>query len=250
LTEGKRVEEVLRKLELDFVRMNRVSMMGELAASLSLEIAQPIGSARNYARAAQNFLDMHPPNLGKVKEALNSAVGNIDRAGEIIDRISEHVKKVPPRKARFDLNGAINEVIVLARSAAVRDGVTVQTRLADVLFSIYGDRVQLQQVVLNLILNAVEAMGSLETGPRELLISTEQDHTRVFVAVRDSGPGIDSKHLERIFEAFYTTKPSGVGMGLFICRSIIDAHGGRLWAEPNEPRGAVFQFTLPGAEAS
>ena len=183
LTEGKRVEEALSKLESDFVRMNRVSMMGELAASLSHEIAQPIGSARNYARAAQNFLSMQPPNLGKVKEALYSAVGNIDRAGEIIDRIREHMKKAPPRKARFDLNGAINEVIALARSAAIRDGVSVQTRLADVLFSIYGDRVQLQQVVLNLILNAVEAMGSIEAGARELSITTEQDRRGLRVAV-------------------------------------------------------------------
>ena len=140
-------------------------------------------------------------------------------------------------------------MIVLARSAIIRNGVSVQTRLADELPPVHGDRVQLQQVVLNLILNAVEAMGSVEAGARELLISTEQDHTGVLVAVRDSGPGIDPTHLERVFEAFYTTKSSGTGMGLSICRSIIDAHGGRLWAEANEPRGAVFQFTLPGAEA-
>jgi PAS domain S-box-containing protein len=250
LTERKRAEEALRELESDFARMNRVSMMGELAASLAHEITQPIGSARNYARAAQNFLDMQPPHLGKVREALSSVVGNADRAGDIIERIREHMKKTPPRKERFDLNAAINEVIGLARSLIVRNGVSVQTRLADGLHPIHGDRVQLQQVILNLILNAVEAMGSVETTPRELLISTEQDHTGVLVAVRDSGPGIDSTHLERVFEAFYTTKPSGMGMGLSICRSIIDAHGGRLWAEANEPRGAVFQFTLPGAEVS
>ena len=160
------------------------------------------------------------------------------------------MKKAPPRKEHFDLNAAINEVIGLARSAVIRNGVSVQTRLADELFPIHGDRVQLQQVVLNLILNAVEAMGSVEAGARDLLIGTEQDDTGVLVAVRDSGPGIDREHLERVFEAFYTTKSSGVGMGLSICRSIIDAHGGRLWAEANEPRGAVFQFTLPGAEVS
>jgi signal transduction histidine kinase len=126
--------------------------------------------------------------------------------------------------------------------------VSVQTRFADGLFPVHGDRVQLQQVVLNLTLNAVEAMASVEEKPRELLISTEQDHTGVLVAVRDSGPGIDPVHLERIFEAFYTTKSSGVGMGLSICRSIIDGHGGRLWADANQPRGAVFEFTLPGGE--
>jgi signal transduction histidine kinase len=158
------------------------------------------------------------------------------------------MKKAPPRKERFDLNSAINEVIVLARSAMVQHGVSVQTRLADALFPVQGDRVQLQQVVLNLILNAVEAMGSIEAGPRELSISTEQDQTRVLVSVRDSGPGVDPTQLERIFEAFYTTKSSGIGMGLSICRSIIDAHGGRLWADANEPRGAAFKFTLPGAE--
>jgi len=177
-------------------------------------------------------------------------VGNVDRGGDIIDRIREQMKKTTPRKQRFDLNAAIDEVIILERSVVIRNSVSVQTRLADGLFPIHGDRVQLQQVILNLILNAVEAMGSVEAGPRELLISTEQDHTGVLVAVRDSGPGIDSTHLERVFEAFYTTKSDGIGMGLSICRSIVDAHGGRLWAEANEPRGAVFQFTLPGAEVS
>jgi signal transduction histidine kinase len=136
-------------------------------------------------------------------------------------------------------------VIGLARSLIIKNGVSVQTRLADGLHPIHGDRVQLQQVILNLILNAVEATGSVKAEPRVLLISTEQDDTGVLVAVRDSGPGIDSEHLERAFEAFYTTKSSGTGMGLSICRSIIDAHGGRLWAEANEPRGAVFQFALP-----
>jgi len=238
----------LHQMQSDFAHMNRVSMMGELAASLSHEITQPMASARNNARAAQNFLDLRPPDLGEVREALGCVVGDVDRAGDIIDRIREQMKKAPPRKEHFDLNAAINEVIALARSAITRNGVSVQTRLADGLFPIQGDRVQLQQVVLNLTLNAVEAMGSIEAGTRELLISTEQDHTGVLVAVRDSGPGIDPTHLERVFEAFYTTKSSGVGMGLSICRSIIDAHGGRLWAEANEPRGAVFQFSLPGSE--
>src|SRR5262249_26091284 len=128
------------------------------------------------------------------------------------------------------------------------NGVSVQARLADGLLSVHGDRVQLQQVVLNLILNAIEAMGSVEAEARELLINTEQDHSGVFVSVRDSGPGIDSAHLERVFEAFYTTKSSGLGMGLSICRSIIDAHGGRLWAGANEPTGAIFQFTLPAIQ--
>ena len=235
----------LEQMQSDFAHMNRVGIMGELAASLSHEITQPIASARNNARAAQNFLDKQPPDLSEVREALSCVVGDADRAGDIVNRIRDHIKKAPPRKAQFDLNEAINEVIVLGRSAIIKNRVWVQTRLSEGLFPVHGDRVQLQQVVLNLLLNAVEAMGSVEAKPRELLISTEQDHTGVLVAVRDSGPGIDRSHLERVFDTFYTTKSSGMGMGLSICRSIIEAHGGRLWAEANEPRGAIFQFTLP-----
>jgi PAS domain S-box-containing protein len=237
----------LQQMELDFAHMNRVSMMGELAASLSHEITQPIASARNNARAAQNFLRMQPPDLGEVREALACVVGDADRAGDILERIREQIKKTPPRKQRFDLNAAIDEVIILARSVTNRNSVSVQMQLAGGLSPVEGDRIQLQQVLLNLILNAAEAMGSVDVGARELVISTEQDRTDVLVAVRDSGPGIDPKHLDRVFEAFYTTKPSGTGLGLSICRSIIDAHGGKLWAEANRPRGAVFRFTLPGA---
>jgi C4-dicarboxylate-specific signal transduction histidine kinase len=232
-------------MQSDFAHMNRVSVMGELAAELSHEITQPIASARNNARAAQNFLDMQPPDLSEVREALSCVVGDTERAGDIVDRIRDHIKKAPPRKEHFDLNEAINEVIILGRSAIIKNDVSVQTRLSEGLVPVHGDRVQLQQVVLNLLLNAVEAMGSVEAKPRELLISTKQDHTGVLVAVHDSGPGIHPEHLERVFKSFYTTKPRGTGMGLSICQSIIDAHGGRLWAEANEPRGTIFQFTLP-----
>jgi C4-dicarboxylate-specific signal transduction histidine kinase len=229
--------------------MNRLTMMGELAASLAHEITQPIATARNNARAAMRFLDRNPPDLGEVREALECLVADADRAGDIIDRIRDHIKKAPPRKGRFDLNKAIDEVIALAESAITTNGVSIQTRLTEGLAPVQGDRVQLQQVVLNLILNAVEAMSTVEVGPRELLISNEQIETGgVLVSVRDSGPGIDPDHVDRVFEAFYTTKSSGVGMGLSICRSIIDAHGGRLWADMNASRGAVFRFTLPGAD--
>jgi len=238
----------LEQMQSDFAHMNRVSMMGELAASLSHEITQPIASARNNARAAQNYLNKKPPHLDEVREALACVVDDTDRAGDIIDRIRDHMKKAPPRKEHFDLNEAIDEVIVLGQSAIIKNRVWVQTRLSEGLPPIHGDRIQLQQVVMNLLLNAVEAMGSVERKPRELLISTKQDHTGVLVAVRDSGPGIDPSHLERVFDAFFTTKSNGTGMGLSICRSIIKAHGGRLWAETNEPRGTVFQFTLPSAE--
>ncbi len=242
----KRVEEARRELEPDFAHMNRVSIMGELAASLAHEITQPIASARNNARAAENFLGMQPPHLGEVRESLACVLADVDRARDIIERIREHMKKAPPRKERLDINAAINEAIVLARSAIIENGASVQTRLAEGLFPVRGDRVQLQQVVLNLILNAIEAMGSIAAGRRDLLISTKRtSENGVLVAVSDSGPGIDPEHVERVFEAFYTTKVSGVGMGLSICRSIIGDHGGRLWADTNEARGAVFQFSLP-----
>jgi signal transduction histidine kinase len=240
----------LEQMQSQVAHMNRFSIMGELAASLSHEITQPIASARNNACAAQYFLDMQPPDLAEVREALAGVVGDIDRAGDIIDRIREQMKKAPPRKERFDLNAPLNGAIESARGVIIRNGVLVQTRLAEELSPIEGDRVQLQQVVLNLILNAVEAMGSVEAEARNLMISSEEARTGVLVAVRDTGPGIDPAHLERVFKAFYTTKSGGMGMGLAICRSIIDAHGGRLWAEANEPRGTVFQFTLPSANLS
>jgi signal transduction histidine kinase len=241
--------ERLRELETDLAHMNRVSVMGELAASLVHEITQPIATARNNARAAMHFLDRNPPDLGEVREALACLVGDTDRAGKIVDGVRGHIKKAPLRKDRFDLNDAIKEVIELARTAIVKNGVAVHTRLMEGgPLVVEGDRVQLQQVALNLILNAAEAMSSVNRGARDLLISTEQlQPDEVLVAVRDSGPGIDPKDLERVFETFYTTKSRGIGMGLSISRSIVAAHGGRLWAEVNAPRGAVFRFTLRGA---
>jgi signal transduction histidine kinase len=237
-----------RQQEAELTHMNRVCMMGQLAASLAHELTQPIAAARNNAQAALNFLAKSPPDLAEVREALGCVVGDADRAGDIINLARDHIKKAHPRKDRIDLNAAIGEVIGLAQGAIIKNGVSLQTRLTEGLLPVPGDRVQLQQVLLNLILNAVEAMESVESGGRELLISTAQNQAkRVLVAVRDSGPGIDPSHVERVFDAFYTTKCDGMGMGLSICRSIIASHGGRLWAEANEPRGAIFQFTLPGA---
>ena len=237
----------LEQMQSDFAHMNRVSMMGELAASLSHEITQPIASARNNARAAMHFLNRDPPDLGEVKEALACLVADTDRAGTIIDGVRGHIKNAPLRTNCFDLNDAIKEVIALARTAIIKNRVSVDTRLDEGPLTVDGDRVQLQQVTLNLVLNAVEAMSAVETGARNLWISTEQSQSNeVVVAVRDSGPGLDPKNLERVFETFYTTKSAGTGMGLSISRSIIAAHGGRLWADVNAPRGAAFQFTLPG----
>jgi C4-dicarboxylate-specific signal transduction histidine kinase len=252
VTERKRAQEEhesLRQLEADLAHMNRLSMMGELAASLAHEVKQPIAAGRNNASAALNFLDKQPPDLGEVREALGCIVGDADRAAQIIDRMRDHIKKAPPRKDRFDLNEAVNEVIVLARGEITKNGVSVDTHLTEGTLPVEGDRIQLQQVVLNLILNAVEAMGSVQERPRELLISTGKTQANsILVGVRDSGPGIDPEHVERVFDAFYTTKQSGVGMGLSICRSIVEAHGGRLWAEANESRGGAFRFILPNVK--
>jgi PAS domain S-box-containing protein len=249
IVRGQRAEASLQTVQAELAHVSRVMTLGHLTASIAHEVNQPIGSARNNARAALNFLDKNPPDLIEVREALGCIVADADRAGGIIDRIRDQIKKVPPRSDRFDLNQAIEEVIGLAQSTITENGVSVQSRLASGMAPVHGDRVQLQQVVLNLILNAVESMRSVEADQRELLIGTDQSEANgTLVAVRDSGPGIDPMHLERVFEAFYSTK-SGMGMGLSICRSIIAAHGGRLWATATEPRGVVFQFTLPSAEA-
>ena len=254
VTERKRAQEEherLRQLESELAHVNRMSIMGELTASLADEILHPIATSRNNARAAIRFLNMTPANLVEVKEALECIVRDADRGKDIVDRIRDHIKKAPPRSDRFDLNEAINEVVEMVRAAIDKNKVSVRTRLMDGSNSIRGDRVQLQQVVMNLILNSLEAMSSVE-GARELSIITKQgEANEILVAVQDSGPGIASENLEEVFAPFYTTKTSGIGMGLSICRSIITAHGGRLWAEANYPGGAIFRFTLPaGLEAS
>jgi PAS domain S-box-containing protein len=239
----------LQQMQSDFAHINRVSTMGELAASLSHEILHPIATARNNARAGIRFLDMNPPNLDEVRGALSRVVRDVDRAKDIVGRVRDHIKKAPPRRETFDLDEAVREAIAMVRSAIARNRTPINTHLMDKVIPVHGDRAQLQQVVVNLILNAIEAMSADEELPRELSIKIEQRQADggVLVQVRDSGPGFDSENVERIFEPFYTTKASGVGMGLSICRSIINGHGGRLWAEANEPRGAVFQFILPAA---
>ena len=248
VTERKQAQEEherLRQLEADLAHVNRVSIMGELAASLAHEILHPIATARNNARAGMRYLEMNPPNLPEVEEALACVVRDADRAKGIVDRMRDHIKKAPPRSEPFDLNEAIDEVIEMVQSAITKNEVLVRPSLKGSLL-VHGDRVQLQQVVLNLILNAIESMSSVKKGSRELAISTKHDETgEMLVAVQDSGSGIDPERLDQVFAPFYTTKNAGIGMGLSICRSIITAHGGRLWAEANRPRGAIFQFTLP-----
>src|SRR5271170_4969022 len=244
--ESTRRERQYREMQSELAHANRVATMGQLTASIAHEIKQPIATARNNARAAMNFLDKSPPAVAEVREALACIVDDTDRASDFVDRIGALIKKTPPRKEAVDLNAAVLEVTALTRSEAIKTGVTVGTQLADELPSIQCDRVQLQQVMLNLIVNAIQSMSGVEDGNREVHISTVSiEPEGVCVAVRDTGHGLRPESLPRLFEPFYTTKSDGMGMGLSICRSIIEAHGGRLWATRCEPRGALFQFTIP-----
>jgi PAS domain S-box-containing protein len=248
ITERKRTAEALQQMQEQLAHANRVATMGQLTASIAHEIAQPIGAVYNRANAALNFLNRDPPDLEEVREAVSRIGDAADRAREIIGSIRDQVKKAPPRKDMFDLNAAIEEVLLLASNTITKDAIVVKSDFAKDLPSIHGDRVQLQQVALNLILNALEAMRSVDGHSRELRIRSEARHAGdVLVTICDTGPGIAPENLERVFEPFFTTKSSGVGIGLSICRSIVEAHGGSLRAGANQPRGAMFQFTLPGA---
>ena len=239
-------ERRYREVEMQLTHANRVATLGQLSASISHEVNQPIAAAVTDAHAALRWLAMQPPVLEEVQQALDRVVKNGNRASDIIGRIHALVIKAPARKGDFEINEAILEVIALTRREMVKNGISVQTQLAEGLPLIQGDRVQLQQVVLNLVINAVDAMSALSEGPRELLISSDiTEADGVSVAFRDSGPGLSAASREHVFEAFYTTKSDGLGMGLSICRSIIETHGGRLWATEGEPRGAAFIFTLP-----
>src|SRR5258707_12626079 len=220
--ESTRRERQYREMQSELARANRVATMGELTASIAHETRQPITAARTYAAAALRFLDKSPPDVAEVREALTSIVNETDRASSVVDRIGSLIKKAPPLKEVVDLNAAILEVTALTRSEAVRTGVTVGTQLAGELPRIQGDRVQLQQVMLNLIVNAIQSMSGVEDGNRDLHISTVGiEPEGVCVAVRDTGHGLRPESLPRLFEPFYTTKPDGMGMGLSICRSMI-----------------------------
>jgi signal transduction histidine kinase len=244
--EGTRRERQYREMQSELAHANRVATVGQLTASIAHEIKQPITAARTYAAAALRFLDKSPLDLSEVRQVLTSIVNASGRASDVVDRIGSLIKKAPPRREVVDLNAAILEVTALTRSEAVKTGVRVGTQLAGELPRIQCDRVQLQQVMLNLIVNAIQSMSGVEDGNRELHISTVSiEPEGVCVAVRDTGHGLRPESLPRLFEPFYTTKPDGMGMGLSICRSIIEAHGGRLWATGCEPRGALFQFTVP-----
>jgi len=248
--EARESEQRYRKAQLELAHANRVATMGQLTASITHEVNQPITAAVTYALAARRWLSAEPPNFHEVDDALSLIVREGNRAGEVVGRIRALIKKAPARKDAVEINDAILEVIALTRTEAANNNVSVRTQLAEGLPRVQGDRVQLQQVLLNLIINAIEAMRDIGEQERELLISSRNEPDGVSVQVRDSGPGFAAADLDRVFEAFYTTKPSGLGLGLSICRSIIEAHNGRLWASPNVPRGAIFGFIAPAHPAA
>ena len=246
ISERKRAEEErerLRELEAGLARISRVSMMGELAASLGHEITQPIAAAAMNARACLRWLQREPPEIREARQSLSKIVNDVDRAAGIIDRNRSLYRRGAPQREPLDLNEMIREMVVLLHDAAHRHSISIRTDLGAALPMTTADRVQLQQVLMNLMLNGIEAMRD-ESG--ELSVTSKRtEDGQLSISVSDSGIGLPNGDPERIFEAFFTTKPQGTGMGLSISRRIIESHGGRLWATPNAGRGATFQFTLP-----
>jgi PAS domain S-box-containing protein len=248
LTEFIQASEALQQAQADLARLNRVMLLDEMAASIAHEVNQPIAAVVTNASAGLRWLGARQPDLEEVRQALGRIVRDGTRAGEVIARIRALVKKAPPRRDELDINQAIHEVLALTQTEMQRHNVRLQRRLADDLPLVSADRIQLQQVVMNLVVNAIEAMAGAAVGQQArglTIVSGKDDDGQVFVDVQDTGPGIDPEQLDRLFQSFYTTKPDGIGMGLAISRSIAEAHGGRLSAAPNKPRGAIFRLTLP-----
>ncbi len=238
-------QAALREVQAELTHLTRVTTLGELAASIAHEVNQPIAAALTNAEAALRFLRFDPPELDEVREALEWIVRDVTRAGAVVQRVRNLVKKAPLPDDRVDINAVIQEIIELTRSEAMKNGVLMRTELADGLPLVRGDRVELLQVILNLVLNAVEAMSALTEGPRDLQIVTSRtESNHVLIAVLDTGPGLAPAAEKNLFKAFHTTKQNGLGLGLSICRSIVESRGGRMWASANAPCGAVFQFTL------
>jgi signal transduction histidine kinase len=235
-----------QRAQAELARVGRLTTMGELVASIAHEVYQPLTGILIHGDACLRWLNRDEPNLDEVRDALSHIDQDGRRAAEIIENLRALANKSGPQLGRLDINGAIQEILALTRSELTRHDLVLHTDLSTGDRTVFGDRVQLQQVMLNLIMNGIEAMSAVMDRPKVLTISSERVETGgVLVAVKDTGAGIDPATADRIFESFFTTKPSGMGMGLSICRSIIEAHGGRFWASPNTPHGAVFQFTLP-----
>jgi len=246
ISERKRAEEALQKAQVELAHVTRVTTLGELAASIAHEVNQPLAAIVADANASLNWLAAANPDLDQVRDAMAAIVKDGHRAADVVQRIRQLATKTEPRKAWFDINDVVRDVLSIVRSELRHHDVALAVDLASGLPPVLGDRVQLQQVVLNLVMNGIEAMAGVENRPRELLIRCEQKEPgTILVAVRDSGSGVDPQDTNQIFDAFYTTKPYGLGMGLSISRSIVEAHGGQLWATPIEPHGAIFQFSLP-----
>jgi len=244
--EKNRAAESLREMELQLAHANRLETMGQLTASIAHEVKQPIAAVVTNAQAALRWLRLDPPDLDEVRQALDRIIRDSGRAGSVIQRIRNLSKKASSHDDRVEISATVSEVIELTRNEVMKSGVSVRTELTGGLPLVRGDRIELQQVIVNLILNAVEAMRDMKEGARELMIATGRNESGdILVSVRDSGPGLPPAAQENLFKAFYTTKPSGMGLGLSICHSIVEGHGGRLWASDNAPRGAMFQFTLP-----
>jgi signal transduction histidine kinase len=243
-----RRERQLRQAQMELAHATRVAAMGHLTGSLAHELKQPLSAMAANAEAGSRWLTREPPQIEKAKQSVERIVKDVERASAVIDRVHGLVKKAPPRTDTININDAILEVMTVVHGELVKNRIRAQTQLSDSLPRVRGDRVQLQQVMLNLVINAIQAMSGVTDGIRELRISTESIKEEVRVAVLDTGPGLMTDNLEQLFEPFFTTKPSGMGMGLSICRSIVEEHGGRLWADENLPQGALFQFALPPAE--
>jgi PAS domain S-box-containing protein len=246
ITERKKAEADLREMQAELAHLNRVMTVGELAASIAHEINQPLAAIVWNANAALRWLALDPPNLARAHDSAELIIRDGDRASQVIARIRALLKKTPPSKTLLEVNEFINEVVALTQPEMVQHSIHFRAVLANDLPKVPGDRIQLQQVLLNLIVNAVEAMLGIEERERALLITSGSFNVDgVRIAVTDNGPGIDPQTVDHVFDAFSTTKPQGMGMGLTISRSIIEAHGGRLWTEANDQYGATFQFTLP-----
>jgi C4-dicarboxylate-specific signal transduction histidine kinase len=249
VTERRRADEALRRAQAELSHAARLTALGQLTASIAHEVNQPLTAIIANARAGLRWLAAGSLDPGELRAAWEDVAQDASRASEVIQRVRGLLRKSPTRPALLDLNAVVHEVVALVRSELLRHRVSLRTELADSLAPVRGDRVQLQQVLLNLLVNGIEAMSGVEGRPRELIVRSLTDEAgEVLVTVRDSGSGLDPRRVEAIFEPFYTTKTDGMGMGLSICRSIIESHGGRLWAVPNdEGPGATFSFTLPAA---
>ncbi len=245
LTERKRADEALREAQVELAHVTRVTTIGGLAAAIAHEINQPLAAVITNGSACLRWLAGTTPNLDEARQAVGRIIRDGNRASDVIAKIRALLRKTGTEKERLDMNDVIREVVALAQSEIRRNGVALRAQLEGDLPPVLGDRVQLQQVVLNLIMNGIEAMSAVGDRARELIISTQSGEIdQVHVTVQDSGIGLDPKNMERIFDAFYTTKAEGMGMGLAISRSIVENHDGRLWAVPNHGPGASFQFTL------